>query len=242
MELTVLGCSGSYAAPASGPCSGYLVRSGETAVWIDCGPGTFANLQRHLPVEDLSAVVITHRHPDHCTDIFGLRVHLLYDLDRRGLPVLAAPEVRERLEPLWEGERDTFAWDVVSDGEHREVGEIRLRFSVTEHPPPTVAVELADRDGRLVYTADTGPGWSAGVFGDRPDVLVAEATYQRGSEGPPVHLSAAQAGAMAREVGARGLVLTHLWPTLDPAASVAEAEDAFGRPVTLAAPHLRLRV
>jgi hypothetical protein len=33
-------------------------------------------------------------------------------------------------------------------------------------------------------------------------------------------------------------MLTHLWPSLDPVASVEEAADAFGKAVVLAAPHL----
>ena len=33
-------------------------------------------------------------------------------------------------------------------------------------------------------------------------------------------------------------MLTHLWPTLDPVASVEEGSEAFGHAVTLAAPHL----
>ena len=31
-------------------------------------------------------------------------------------------------------------------------------------------------------------------------------------------------------------MLTHLWPTIDPVASVEEGSEAFGAPVTLAAP------
>ena len=43
MELTVLGCSGSYGAPRGGACSGYLVEAGDALIWVDCGNGTFAN-------------------------------------------------------------------------------------------------------------------------------------------------------------------------------------------------------
>jgi hypothetical protein len=32
-------------------------------------------------------------------------------------------------------------------------------------------------------------------------------------------------------------MLTHIWPTLDPLASAAEASETFGDTVTLAAPH-----
>src|SRR5262249_22663217 len=65
VELTVLGCSGSFGAPPAGACSGYLVRHGSTAIWMDCGNGTFAHLQEHVSVDELDAVVITHEHPDH---------------------------------------------------------------------------------------------------------------------------------------------------------------------------------
>ena len=53
MDLTVLGCSGSYGAPAGGACSGYLVRAGDANIWMDCGNGTFANLQQHIDPAEL---------------------------------------------------------------------------------------------------------------------------------------------------------------------------------------------
>lgn len=242
IELTVLGCAGGYPAPAYGAASGYLLRSGGTAIWVDCGSGTFAALQRHLVTSDLAGVVITHRHPDHCVDLLGLRVHLLYDLGRAGVPVLAPAEVRERLEGLWDGDDDTFAWDEVGDRDQRTLGDFTFRFSRTDHPVPTVALDARAGGKRLVYTSDTGPGWSVGEFDARADLVLSEASYQSGAEGAPLHLTAAQAAEGARAAAARRLMITHLWPTLDPAASVAEAEEAFGARVTLAAPDLRVRI
>lgn len=244
IELTVLGCSGSYASPALGPTSGYLLVAGRSTVWLDCGSGTFERLQRHAAPEDLSAVVITHRHPDHCVDLLGLAMMLRYYRGREtGPPVYAPAEVAGVLGALWAETEHYFPWHEVGDGDKRTLdGDLTLRFSRTDHPVPTVAVEAEAGGTRLVYTSDTGPGWSAAAFGSGPDLLLAEATYQTGHEGPPIHLTAAQAGAMAAEAGARRLVLTHLAPDLDPAVSVAEAEDAFGGPVTLAAPDLRVRI
>jgi ribonuclease BN (tRNA processing enzyme) len=246
VELTVLGCSGSYGAPAGGACSGYLVRTARSALWLDCGNGTLANLQRHLAVADLTALVITHWHPDHCADIYGLQVLLKYGLGRTGLPVYAPEGTEGRLATLVDGDwGGVFDWSAVGDGDAARVGDCDLRFSRTAHPPPTMAVEVAADGKRLVYTADTGPAWSPEAFGSGADLVLSEASFQ-GDQGPAganaIHLSARQAGERARSAGARRLMLTHLWPGLDPNASVVEGSEAFGREVLLAAPHQRTRI
>jgi ribonuclease BN (tRNA processing enzyme) len=238
IELTVLGCSGSYGAPAGGACSSYLVRAGDTTIWLDCGNGSFANLQQHARVEDIDAVVISHGHPDHCVDIYGLHVLYKYGLERDCLPVFAPEGVGKQLEALVGAWDDTFDWHTISDGDSTTVKEAGLRFSRTDHPPPTMAVEITHADRRMIYTSDTGPLWSPEVFAPGANLILSEATYQHDDIRAPIHLSARQAGELARAAGAKELMLTHLWPSLDPVASVEEAADAFGKAVVLAAPHL----
>ena len=238
MELTVLGCSGSYGSPAGGACSGYLVRAGDAVIWMDCGNGSFANLQQHANPSDLTAVVITHAHPDHCVDIYGLHVLNKYWLDRVGLPVYAPEGVGVTLEGLVGEWTDTFDWRLIGDGDHADIGDVHLEFSRTDHPLPTMAIDLEQGGKRLVYTADTGPLWSVEAFRPGADLVLSEATYQHDDIRAPIHLSARQAGEAAHAASARRLMLTHLWPTLDPVSSVEEGSEAFGRAVTLAAPHL----
>jgi ribonuclease BN (tRNA processing enzyme) len=242
MDLIVLGCSGSYGAPAGGACSGYLVREGDTTVWLDCGNGTFPNLQEHAVVEDLTAVVITHLHPDHCVDLYSLHVLVRYGSDRSNVPVFAPPEAEQRLGALVSDWGDAFVWHTLDDGADATVGDLQLRFSRTDHPPPTYAVELRSDEKRLVYTSDTGPGWTVGAFEPGADLVLSEATYVHDDRKSPIHLSARQAGEAAREARARRLILTHLWPKVDPVTSVEEGSEAFGAPVTLAAPHLITRI
>jgi ribonuclease BN (tRNA processing enzyme) len=241
MELTVLGCSGSYGAPAGGACSSYLVRAGDATIWMDCGNGSFANLQHHADPADITAVVLTHGHPDHCVDLYSLHVMYRYGLDRHGLPVYAPEGVQASLSGLVSF-GDAFEWHTVADGDKLEIADAQLRFSRTDHPPPTVAVEIEHDAKRLVYTADTGPKWNVGVFGPGADLVLSEATYLHDDIRVPIHLSARQAGELARDAQARRLMITHLWPTIDPLASVEEASEAFGRDVTLAAPHLSTHV
>jgi ribonuclease BN (tRNA processing enzyme) len=238
VELTVLGCSGSYGSPAGGACSGYLVRSGDAVIWMDCGNGSFANLQQHANPADLTAVVITHAHPDHCVDIYGLHVLYKYGIDCGGLPVYAPEGVERTLEGLVGEWTDTFDWKLVGEGDRASIGDAQLQFSRTDHPLPTIGVEIEQGGKRLVYTADTGPGWSVEAFRPGADLVLSEATYQHDDIRAPIHLSARQAGEAARAAKARRLMLTHLWPMLDPVASVEEGSEAFGHAVTLAAPHL----
>jgi ribonuclease BN (tRNA processing enzyme) len=242
VELTVLGCSGSYGGPPFGACSGYIVRSGATTVLVDCGNGTLPHLQQHAAVEDLDAVVLTHQHPDHCVDIYGLHVLMRYGLERGGLPVFAPEGLEERLGALVSDWGDTFDWKVIGDGDGVELRDLALRFSRTDHPPPTYAVELAGDGKRLVYTADTGPEWSVDAFGTGADLVLSEATYQEGHKGVPWHLTALEAGRAARNAKASRLMLTHIWPQFDPALSAKEGAESFGEPVTLAEPHLVVRV
>lgn len=242
MELTVLGASGSYGSPTGGPCSGYLVRSAGTTVAVDCGNGILPNLQQHAVVEDLTAVVLTHIHPDHCVDLYGLYVLRRYGLELSGLPVYAPKDVAKTLGALVDDWGDTFDWRVIDDGDAASVDDVKLRFSRTDHPPPTYGLELAADGKRLIYTSDTGPGWTVGAFDPGADLVLSEATYQHGKKPVEWHLSAEEAGIGAREAAARRLMITHLWPRLDPVVSVQEASDAFGAPATLAAPHLTTRV
>ena len=233
LSVTVLGCSGSYPGPGTA-CSGYLVRGAGTTLWLDAGSGTLANLQRPVALDQVDAVVLTHEHPDHWSDLEGYRVACTYVIDHTGVPVYAPAGLEERLSA---DPAPAFEWHTVAGGDRVTVGRLQLRFSRTDHPPETLAVRV-DGDGRsLVYSADTGPAWSLGELGPGIDVALCEATYLADREGTAGHLSARQAGTMAAQAAAGRLVLTHVWPTVDPEASRAEAEAAYGRPVELARMH-----
>jgi ribonuclease BN (tRNA processing enzyme) len=135
-----------------------------------------------------------------------------------------------------------FDWRSVGDGDTEKIGDIALKFSRTDHPPPTYAVEARADGRRLVYTADTGPGWTIGAFEPEADLVLSEATYLDGHVPVPIHLSAKQAGTAAREARAQRLILTHLWPLNDPDEVAKEGAEAYGGEVTVAVPRLSTEV
>ena len=238
LTVTVLGCSGSYPGPG-GACSGYLVADGTTHVWMDAGSGSMANLQRHIAFDELDAVVLSHEHPDHRSDIEGWNVACLYLLERTGFPVYAPAGVREH---TYKPDSPAFEWHVVAGGDTVRIGAMDVTFSRTDHGPETLAMRI-DAGGRsLGYSADTGPGWSLAALGTGLDLVLCEATVPIEEEDTMQHLSARQAGATAKAAGAGRLVLTHLWSTIDPGEAQAHAALEFGGPVHVATVGARYEV
>lgn len=231
LSVTVLGCDGSYPGPG-GACSGYLVRCGATSIWIDAGPGSLANLQRHIGIEDIDAVVVSHEHVDHWSDLEHLAVACRWVVPRPPVPLYSEADLVARMRTP---ATSALAWTGIGPDSKVTVGELALSFSRTDHSVPTLAVR-ADGAGRsLGYSADSGPGWGLSHLGEGLDLALCEATFLSEREGPLPHMSARQAGLSARAAGAARLVVTHLWPRADRRAVEVEAAEAFGGPVTVAA-------
>lgn len=237
LTATVLGCCGSYAGPG-GACSGYLVEDGETRLWVDAGAGTLANLQRHVPDGAVDALLLSHEHPDHWTDLEGFVNVLRFVLETRDFPVYAPAGLRRH---TYQDTEPFLAWHDVADGDRVPVGSMEVTFSRTDHGPETLAMRFDAplAEGRsLAYSADTGPGWSLEALGE-VDLAFCEATVPGRLEGSLQHLSARQAGESGRAAKVGRLVLTHIWPTLDSERSRLEGSEAFGADVDVATVHGR---
>ncbi len=235
MRLHVLGSSGGYPVPDN-PCTGFLLEHGEARIWIDAGNGTMAAVQRILPLERIDALVISHVHADHCADLFTLYVALRFRVEGALRKPLWAPRevweiVPRFLDPDGAGAlklEEAFDFHPLEDGAEAEIAGVRFRCARTDHPVETLALR-AEADGAvLAYSADTGPVADLADLARGADLFVCESTYQDAAMGAPVHLSARQAAQLARRAGVRELALTHVWPTLDPEVSLAEARDAAG--------------
>lgn len=238
MEVTVLGCGAAYPR-AGGACSGFLVSGGGVRVWMDAGNGTMSNLQRWISHRDVDALILSHVHADHISDAIPYMYSLAFDEGWTGtVPVYTTAEVPVTLaRPLGDHSRGLFkrVLDFHELGSPFEVGGLRFEPFETVHTVKTFGLRVREADKLLVYTADTTE------FPELPeecrgaDLLIAEATYVRPIQAAPgVHMWAHQAGAVAQKAEARRTVLTHIWPTIDPAVSVAEASEEFSGPVEAA--------
>ncbi len=236
-SVTVLGCSGSYAG-AGEACSGYLVRTAATTIWVDCGPGTLATLQEHVSLRDLDAILVSHHHPDHCAELPVVYNAAKYYEGVEELRVVATAGVREVTDVFHpDGDSgDLFMWDIVRDGSSVTVGDVAVSFSRTDHPVETLAMRF-EHDGRsIAYTSDTGRGWSLAELGGAPDIVVGEGTLIEATDHPDVpHVTCRWLAEEANAVGAGTLVITHCPPGSDRQVHLAEAAETFDGQVHLAA-------
>ena len=225
VKITVLGASGSW--PDRGTAlSGYLIEEDGFSLWLDCGSGTMANLQKHIGIGDVDAMLITHEHADHCVDVYPLFYARYYNRQGAdGMPLYIPKGLDARMMALLseesiEGFHIGFDVHETVGDEEFEVGPFRVRAHQMEHLGlPALGYRIASDGVALAYTGDTGPAPSVVALARDADVFLAEATYQDADELFPFHLSARQAAEIARDAGAGELVLTHLLPSRDPAVS-----------------------
>ncbi len=248
MKLVVLGSSGTYPVPGN-PASGYLVVDGATTIWMDAGPGTFLALAAVTEPAELDAVILSHLHADHCSDIFALMHYLSYGPKRRERPVdVYAPTGSEnRLAAFVDAEPENgfsaaFRFHEARHGTTATVGSLHLEFADAAHSVPAVYSAVSCDSRRLVYTGDTGPCDGLAVFASGADVLLCEASLT--PTDPPWfgHMTPSQAGQAAAEAGVDRLILTHMRSTVDPKLAIAEAAAEFGRDPAVAFAGMQIEI
>jgi ribonuclease BN (tRNA processing enzyme) len=243
--LCVVGSSPAMPRPGSA-CSSYLVRTRDSKVLFDIGPGSVGKLQLATDYAHLDAIVVSHMHPDHFFDLVPLRYGLKY-----------GPSARKDRLPLWlpPGGRTVLAQlaNLVSHGAHPdffddaylvseydparplEIGDLLLSFCRTRHYIAAFAVR-AERDGASVtYSADTAPCDAVVELARNTSIFLCEAALGLDSEeGERGHCSAYEAGEMAHRAGVDRLVLTHYQAKFAVDDLVAEAERVFRGPIVAA--------
>jgi len=237
LGITVIGCSGTYSS-ADSSCSSYLVRTTSTTVLLDAGPGSSIELQRHVDLADVDAIIVSHEHPDHWTELPSLYHAYRFGLDRSHVRLYGTAGTRSLLDAsVVEATERTFDWTTIDESSTLEVGDISFSFSLTDHPVETLAIRGEAGGMSVAYSADTGPAWSPERFGAPVDVLVYEASLSVDLEDQGIpHVSGRQAGERAAAAGVGHLVLTHVPPGEDPYERVAAASARFVGPIDAAVP------
>jgi ribonuclease BN (tRNA processing enzyme) len=248
VELTVLGCGGTWADPG-GATSGYLIREDGFNLWLDCGSGTLARLEQIIPMSEIHAVLVSHAHPDHFVDLYPCFYARHYaGKGAPGLPLFCPEGFFDQVGGLVSSEsRDVMAtafnWLELHGDADFEVGPFRVQARDMAHIGVPALGYRIEMDGRaLAYSGDTGPSEHLVELAREADVFLCEATWQEDMDLLPFHLSGRQAGEHAQAAEVDRLVLTHIWPSLDKERSRTEAAETFSGPIDIAREGMVLQI
>jgi ribonuclease BN (tRNA processing enzyme) len=246
MDLIVLGAAPAYTNRPGATSASYLVRAKGAALLLDLGQGSFTNLASTLEPSGLTAVVISHLHPDHFVDLVPLRHYLRFEFDPpRRIRVLGPAGLGDRLDALHAAPgfaATSLDVERLSAGAGR-IGPFEIEARLVTHTDESYAVRvsLANAAGRaagvdpapgLVYSGDCGRAEDLVPLLRPGDTLLSEASFGAGPvpEGAE-HLTAADAGHAATSGRAARLLLTHIQMGYSRSDALAAAQSAFAGPV-----------
>ncbi len=247
MDLTIVGCSGSFPGPES-PASCYLLSTESQGrrwqVLLDLGSGALGALQRHTDPMSLDAIALSHLHPDHCLDLTGLHVMRTHHPDQpppRPLDVYAPAGAAPRMARAHGVEgpsdvQDTYAFHTLRSTETVTIGPFAITPYAVNHPVPSFGFRVQAGAATLAYTGDTDscPALSPLMAG--ADLVLADTAFVEGRDtARGVHLTGMRAAEAAVAAGGvQRLMLTHIPPWNDPEVCRQQAAQVWPGTVEVA--------
>lgn len=225
MRLTILGNNGPFPAPG-GATSGYLLTAGAVRICFDLGSGTLSRLTALTPPEELTALVLSHWHYDHCADVLPL-IYRLEACADHPLHVYAPVDESSLVRKAVQACGKIVLHDVEPNLEFRiRNSELSVSVRAARHPVPAVMYRVEGEGKVFCYTGDTNTVEGLAEFADDADFLLADGLFTDAAwaEGKP-HLSARHVAELAAAAHVRRFVITHLNPAIDPAALLREARS-----------------
>ena len=237
----MIGCSGSFPGPDS-PASCYLIEADGFRALLDLGNGALGYLARHVDINEVDAVLLSHLHADHFLDLCSMYVARTYSPDgaRQKVSVYGPTGVADRLYAAYGSAADSHL-DRVYDftewraGSSYDVGPFRVTVARVAHPIEAYAMRVEHENAVLAYSGDTGPCAALVEVARNADLFLCEASFRDGIKEPAdLHLTGREAGEHARLAGVRRLLVTHVPAWYDPDDAVGEASLAYAGPIEAA--------
>ena len=196
-----------------------MITSGRNKLMLDCGSGSTRFLEGKVTSLENFSAILTHLHGDHYNDIINIQYGSFsyHNQKRLEYPVSiylpATP--KEKCKAVIE-EEDAFAkYKIIDEKSEITIGDMQISFCKTDHPIETYAVKVQEGDKNIVYTSDTSFSTAEKLaeFAKDTDLLICESSLLKEHGFPEInsHLTAQQAGIIAKKAKAKKLMLTHFW-------------------------------
>lgn len=233
MRVKILGTQSPYNT-AGHNSPGFLIVDGENKVMLDCGSGSHSLL--NLPNDLIKlTVILTHLHRDHYNDIYNLQYASFVFHNQKRLETsidVYLPATPNSVYNDIKDEINAYAtYKTINEKSILCIGNMLVSFCKMNHPVETYAVKITNGKSTIVYSSDTSFSAKDDLarFAQNADLLICEASLLKEHGFPEIntHLTAEQAGIIAREANVKKLLLTHFWPEEVVNNYVREAKNIF---------------
>ena len=197
------------------------ITTGASTVVVDCGGDVMQRLMAaRIDPDTITALIITHEHPDHVGGFPLFMEKLWLSGRRRPLAIYGIASALDQARRCfatfstegWEG-LPACDWIEIAhepDTELLNDADWRITAAPVDHAVPTIGlrIESYETGGIVAYSCDTAPCDAVVALGRDADLLIHEASESI----PGVHSSPEEAAEVAARARARRLVLVHLAP------------------------------
>ena len=259
MFVTVLG-SGAALPIGARRCSAQALNVGGFKLLIDCAEATQDRIRyNHLKLQSIGTIVISHLHGDHFFGLPGLLSTMHLCGRTEPVSIVAPKGARQVIETTFELTGNHVAFPIdwremdFADGEQLMVDTPRCTVHAFPiyHSVPTYGFRFTERprggSEPLVYAYCCDTAYDERILPHvaGADLLCLECTFSNEYERlatERMHLTAGQAGRMARLAGVRQLLLSHISARFrEPDLLLQQARQEFENTL-IAADNMRLEV
>lgn len=232
MILKILGSVSPYPKEEKN-CIGYLIYDNGQKILLDCGNGITRLMEFPEDLENLT-VIISHLHKDHYADLSAIAYasyvyHNLGLLNNKVKVFIPNSKDLEDYHYLMNyGNENYLDFYVYHEKSILNFNDISIYFYQTKHSIKTFAMNIIKENIKLSYSADTGYDENISSFFQNADILISESSFLKHQKnGNTNHLSAEEAGIIAKNSNVKKLILSHFWPEMDKLDYLNEAKNIF---------------
>ncbi|MDI6796626.1 MAG: ribonuclease Z [Desulfatibacillaceae bacterium] len=251
--VTILG-SGTCVPRAERSSSSIMVRVADSLILLDTGPGSLLRMaQAGESLKEVTHLFYSHLHLDHTADfsplLFAVKYGGWYET-KKPFTALGGRGFRDFYKSLqgvygdWvnlrPGLMNLDELDIEGP-DKRHFEDFDLFSLPVNHTPQSIGFRLEAFGKSLVYSGDTAPCPELVSLAKNCDLFICEAAMPDNAPSDN-HMTPSQAGRAAAQAGAKGLVLTHIYPETDATDIVADCRKAFDGSLWVAQDLMRLAV
>lgn len=215
VQIVFIGVGGWISEPYLGHTS-ILIKSNEDVILIDAGEGVYRALRCcGFDVENLNAIVITHRHGDH---ILGLPTITLMAMHKgiNKIKVITHKDVANSITMLFkavgiEFALDTIEFTLVKPGDILRMDSFTLNFAEAIHTVPSIFVKIYAENKCIVFSGDTKYNPSVVEFIRGCDVLIHEVSNYSQNAGEYGHSNYVEAMDIASKANIKIFIPIHFY-------------------------------